>query len=222
MLSAMQLSSVKVLIWDFDGTLYRAVPAFHEAILEAAYRVIMIHTGWSKEKTMQQFHSVYKISTPSSTETTAKLCNIPIRQAAIECELAKEDRAKYLQHDQKLIDLFSRLSHFTHYMLANGIQEKIIPALGILGLSHNTFAEMVTSEIVGETKPSPKGFTYIMQKTGLPPEMHLMIGDREAVDLVPAKTLGMKTCLVWSDTPSTVADVTLPTVYDIVDALMVT
>ena len=54
-----------------------------------------------------------------------------------------------------------------------------------------------------------------MDTTGLPPEAHVMIGDRELVDLKPAKTLGIKTCLVWSDVPSDVADVTLSTVYDV-------
>lgn len=213
----MQLSSVRVLIWDFDGTLYRAVPAFHEAILEAAYLVVMNHTGWNREKTIEEFHKLYKVTTPSSTETAAILCGLPIRQAAIECELAKEDRAKYLSHDQKLIDLFSRLSRYTHYILANGIQEKIIPALEILGVSPTMFVEVVTSEVVGVTKPDPAGFRYIMQKTGLPSEAHCMIGDREAVDLAPAKALGMKTCLVWSETKSDIADITLSNVYDIVN-----
>ena len=211
----MDLSSIRVLIWDFDGTLYRAIPAFHEVILRAAYRVIMNHTGWSQEKTLQRFNEVYKVETTSSTETAAKLSGISIREAAIECELTKEDRTKFIQRDDKLIALFHSLSSFTHYMLANGIREKILPALSVLGVSEDTFTEIVTSEVVGVTKPAPDGFLYIMQKTGLPAAAHLMIGDREAVDLAPAKALGMKTCLVWSETPSTVADITLPNVYDI-------
>jgi len=74
---------------------------------------------------------------------------------------------------------------------------------------------MVTSETVGTTKPHEAGFRYILAKTKLPPAQHLMIGDREAVDIVPAKKLGMKTCLVWSQVQSQIADITLPTVYDL-------
>jgi FMN phosphatase YigB (HAD superfamily) len=44
-----------------------------------------------------------------------------------------------------------------------------------------------------------------------------MIGDREAVDLVPAKAVGMHTCLVWSEIKSTIADITLPDVYRVAD-----
>ncbi|KKW01536.1 MAG: HAD superfamily (Subfamily IA) hydrolase, TIGR02253 [Parcubacteria group bacterium GW2011_GWA1_49_11] len=78
-----------------------------------------------------------------------------------------------------------------------------------------TFEEMVTAETVGITKPHPEGFRYILRKTGLPAEQHLMIGDREGVDLVPAKALGMKTCLVWAKNSSSIANVSLPTVYGV-------
>ena len=88
-----------------------------------------------------------------------------------------------------------------------------------LGLPVDTFKEMVTSETVGVTKPEEKGFRYIMDKTGLPPEAHMMIGDREAVDFAPAKKLGMHTCLVWSEEKSKIADITLPTVYEVADIL---
>lgn len=214
-----KFTEIHVLIWDFDGTLYRSVPAFHTMILEAAYRVVMKHTGWDLEKTIKEFNKVYKVTTPSSTETAAKLAGLTIAQAAIECELSKEDRGKYISRDERLIEMFSKLSGYTHYILANGIREKILPALSILGVSQNIFREIVTSEIVGVTKPQPDGFLYIMKKTGLAAHEHLMIGDREAVDLVPAKSLGMKTCYVWSDEQSPVADVTIPQVYDLAGML---
>lgn len=214
-----KVSGINVCIWDFDGTLYRAVPAFHDAILETAYGVVMSHTGWSREKAFSEFHNIYKVTTPSSTETVAKLAGIPIVQAAIECEFTKDDRAKYLSRDEKLVSLFSRLSGFTHYILANGIREKILPALSVLGVPVTVFSEIVTSETVGVTKPQPDGFLYIMKKTGLPANRHMMIGDREAVDLVPAKSLGMKTCLVWSDKKSEIADVTIRTIYELPNVL---
>lgn len=213
-----RLPEVKVLIWDFDGTLYKANAELDQVILEADYEVVMRHTGWDRAKTVEAFHKIYKVKTPSSTETASLLAGISISEAAVECEQYK-DRLKYLTSDKNLTVLFSKLSGYTHYMLVNGIVEKTIESLARLGVPKNTFAEIVTSETVGVTKPNPKGFQYILQKTGLPPAAHLMIGDREAVDLVPAKSLGMRTCLVWSDTASVVADVTVPTVYDVVNVL---
>jgi HAD superfamily hydrolase (TIGR01549 family) len=209
-----QFHGVHILIWDFDGTLTPPNAAFNSRIIEADYQVVMAHRGWTHEKTAAEFAKIYNVTTPSSTQTAAKLAGISVKEAAIECEQYK-DRTAFLSADPHLQSLFTALSGYTHYMLANGARDKLIEALGVLGIPVSTFAEIITAETVGVTKPDPKGFTYIMQKTGLSPEAHLMIGDREAVDLIPAKALGMHTCLVWSETNSTVADVTVPTVYDL-------
>lgn len=213
-----KISGVSVCIWDFDGTLYRPTPALTQAIIEADYELIMRHTGWDKAKTVEEFHKIYKVKTPSSTETAAELAGISVQEAAIECELYK-DRRPFLSRDQRLIDMFAKLTHYTHYFLVNGIQEKVRESLDVLGVSPDIFREFVTAEVVGVNKPQPDGFRYIMEKTGLPADAHLMIGDRVAVDLVPAKALGMKTCLVWSDVKDSIADVVLPEVYGVVSVL---
>lgn len=213
-----KLSGIKVCIWDFDGTLFAPNPNLTKDIIEADYRVVINHTGWSRKKTIEEFHKIFKVKTPSSTETAAILSNIPVSQAAIECEDFK-DRIKYLSRDEKLIDMFKTLSGYTHYILANGSVEKIVPGLSVLGIPKETFTEIVTSEIVGFNKPNPAGFLYVMKKTGFQPEQHLMIGDRDAVDLAPAEKLGIRTCLVWEASKSALADFTLPTVYDVVKIL---
>ena len=183
-------SDVRVCIWDFDGTFFEPIPALNDAIIEADYTVVMAHTKWDREKTIEEFHKIYKVVTPSSTETAARLANISLREAAIECEHYK-DRTKYLKYDPKLPELFMKLSNFQHFILANGIREKIIPALEVLGVNKETSVDIATSEIVGLNKPQPDGFLYIMRETKLPASNHIMIGDREAVDLVPAKSLGI-------------------------------
>jgi putative hydrolase of the HAD superfamily len=104
--------------------------------------------------------------------------------------------------------------------LGNGSKDQIAIGLSALGLNRNIFKEIVTSELVGVNKPKDGGFKYIMEKSGMDAALHLMVGDRELVDLAPAKALGMKTCLVWSLKPSMVADITLPTVYDLSQVLI--
>jgi HAD superfamily hydrolase (TIGR01549 family) len=191
---------ISVCIWDFDGTLYKPTPELDRAIIEADYILVMKHTGWSREKTVTEFHKIFKVVTPSSTETAARLAGISVKEAAIECEQYK-DRRLYLSYDDKLVAAFATLTRFTHYLLVNGISEKVSEGLAILGLSPSLFKEIVTAEIVGVNKPQLNGFRYILEKTGLPPQSHIMIGDREAVDLVPAKSVGMQTCLVsWGVT----------------------
>lgn len=214
----MKLSGIRVCIWDFDGTLYKQQPALLDEIRESEYRVLMDHMGWNHTHAVEAFHNVYLKKTPSGTQTVSLVAGISMKAAAVETTKYVDYR-KYLSPDSKLAEMFVRLAGYKHMMLVNGTQQSVTHGLSLMEINRALFDEIVTSEIVGETKPSTKGFKYILKKTGLPPAAHLMIGDREQVDLVPAKSLGMKTCLVWSDTQSTIADVTLPTVYALTDVL---
>lgn len=214
-----RLKDIKILIWDFDGTLYKPNPLLWHDVREGEYQTIINHTGWTRDKAEKEFQKLHKISVTSATEVAAVLSGITIVDAAVEME-QYFDRRKYVKHDEELIRLFKKLRGFRHFTLANGVITRQKETLGVLGVHPDTFKEMITSETVGFTKPHEAGFRYILDKTGLPPEHHLMIGDREAVDLVPAKKLGMKTCLVWSDTPSAIADRTLATVYTVPDILL--
>lgn len=219
---ATKLPGITVCVWDFDGTLYRSQQALKDQIRDSEIRVIMDHTGWTHEQASEKFYTVFNVVTPSGTKAASILANIPNDQASIECS-RYTDYAPYLHTDPKLTAMFADLTRFDHYMLVNGTQESVSRGLGLLGVSPSVFREIVTSEIVGETKPGTKGFTYIIGKTGLPPEAHLMIGDREAVDLVPAKSVGMRTCLVrWGATkPQTGSvDSVIEDIYAVPDLLI--
>ncbi len=214
-----EFANVRILIWDFDGTLYKHNKDLLHAVREAEYKTIIHHTHWNREEAIAEFEKIYKKVTPSATEVVASLCKIQTKEAAIETE-QYFDRTTYLTRDVKLVRLFKKLSPFRHFILANGIARGIVQALAVLGIPRETFEEIVTSEIVNVNKPHEEGFRYILNRTALPPEQHMMIGDREAVDLAPAKKLGMKTCLVWSKKQSTIADVTLATVYNVNNVLL--
>lgn len=212
-------SHIKVLVWDFDGTLYAPSPDLWKKVREAEYRVIENHTRWKRDRVVAEFVKLHKRVLPSATEVTAHLCGITIAQAAVEMEVYF-DRRDYVTRDEQLIGMFRKLTNFRHFILANGVKKRHIETLAVLGLPPATFEMMVTTDVVGVTKPHEEGYRVILAETLLPPNQHLMIGDREAIDLIPAKKLGMKTCLVWSQEQSKIADITLPTVYDIVKILV--
>lgn len=209
-----KFSDIKVLIWDFDGTLYKQIPALLDNIRDTEIQVIVEHTGWNEKKAKEEFYKVYGVTTPSGTTAVSQITHIPHAQSSRETS-ALTNYKKFLHAEPRLPQLFDTLTQYRHFMLVNGSQESVSQGLALLQLDKNIFEEIITSEVVGETKPSTKGFLYILNKTGLPPGEHCMIGDREMVDLAPAKMLGMKTCLVWQEAESTVADVTVKTVYDV-------
>lgn len=212
-------TNIKVLIWDIDGTLYKPNPRMWKAIFEASFQVIISHTNWPRRKTIAEFNQVYPSQTTSQTAAVALITQLPVAQVAREAETYK-DRSRFLKPDPRLVRLFEQLVNFKHYLLVNGIQAVTKKTLTILGLNEKIFQEIITSEIVGVNKPDSKGFEYILNKTHLPPEQHLMIGDREKVDLLPAKKLGMKTCLVWSKKSSEIADAALTNIYEVAKLLL--
>lgn len=214
-----KFSGIKILIWDFDGTLFKPNEGFFSAVREAEFKVLMHHMGWTREKAEEEFQKVYKVVYPSATQTIGVLAGITTAQAAREME-DLFDRRNFVSRDEKLIALFSKLKTYRHIMFGNGIMAKHKETLPVLGIAPETFELYVTSEVVGKTKPSPDGFQYILDYTKLPASQHLMIGDRDLVDLAPALRLGMHTCLVWSDTPGPHADITIPTTYDIINHLV--
>lgn len=219
-----RFTDIRVLIWDFDKTLYKPNFELDHKVRESEYKVIMSSTGWDKNKTEEEFDKVYPSRFLSATEAVAHITQKTVAQTASEMEMLF-DRTKYISRDEKLITLFKKLTTFEHYILMNGVEKKAEEALAVLGVRRDTFREIVTAGQVGRNKPNKEGYRYISEKTGVSPEHHLMIGDRILVDLVPAKELGMKTCWVhWNaslgEVQDSAIDVCIPSVYDVEEILV--
>jgi putative hydrolase of the HAD superfamily len=206
------MKDIRTIIWDLDNTLYKRNPELQKDLRNAEISVICAHTGWGRQKAIDEFNAIHTSVFQSATEASAHLSHIPTSQAAKECE-TYFDRIKYLHADKLLQNLFTALSSYEHFILTNGVIEQTTEAIIALGLSPSLFSEIVTSQQTGVNKPNPDGFLYIMKKTGRPAHEHLMVGDRDLVDIEPAKKLGFQTCFVWGE--STIADVSVQTVYDV-------
>jgi HAD superfamily hydrolase (TIGR01549 family) len=208
----MKLTGIKTIIWDLDNTLYKRNIHLQNDLREAEISVICAHTGWTRQKARNEFNTIHPSVFQSATETAAHLAKIPTPEAAQETE-KYFNRVQYLTKDIQLIQVFEKLKMFEHFILTNGVIEQTKKAICTLGLLPEQFTEIVTSEQTGVNKPNPAGFLYIMNITGQRASEHVMIGDRDLVDIEPAKKLGMKTCFVWGE--SQIADVSIPTVYDV-------
>lgn len=214
-----KLKNIKVLVWDVDGTLYERAPEYHLLVERKEYellsRVKKISLTAAK-KLLREKKKIYK----SATRSLVELGCGDIREVGREIEV--ENKENYFKKDPKLLAVFKNLTQFRHLTLRNGTYEGTIETLEALGfnLSLRPFERVFsTVDDFGTVKPDPVIFEKILEYTGLPANQHLMIGDRVEVDLVPAKKIGMKTCLVWSKSDNPSVDFILPTVYGIVNLL---
>lgn len=83
-------------------------------------------------------------------------------------------------------------------MWSNIHAERILPALGI---DPKWFTHFLSPDEVKNPKPALDGFTLVIERSSLPPENILFIGDSIEKEIVPAKSLGIITGLIWGTSP---------------------
>lgn len=207
--------NIKVIAWDMDTTLYKPNSALGKAFLDGCVWELAKIKNISFKKAQkifdrernktnsssQVFLNLFKENTPA--ETFYKLWEIQRRIGKV----------NFLRKDPKLPELLRSLKNFRHFLISNSVPEEIDSVLSAIGLQRDYFEKCISVVDAGEPKPGSKPFELLLKLTGLPPEQHLYIGDREKVDIEPAKKLGMKTILVWGE--SKIADLSLPSVYDV-------
>lgn len=209
-------SKIRVIVWDVDGTWYRPQndlvkeetkqrALFIAEKLGVGYKTALGMVKEETKKTKSRTMAVSNITGVSYFNVLKAIQNVI-------------DRSKFLSKDQKLIDLFGKLSNFRHAVCTNMRTNVFEKTVFLLGLQKVKFDPVVTPDTSGVMKPDEGAFKMVLEKTGLKPSEHLFVGDREGVDIVPAKKLGMQTCFVWGK--SGMADISIETVYDLDDIML--
>lgn len=207
------INNIKVLIWDLDGTLYQELPEIKKEIHQNVIKAIVKTKSISFKKGEELYSQVYA-QVKSNTKT---LINLGVdKDYVLSGNWYNQAQLKYLKKDPDLVKVFKQLSNLRHIIDTNSNKQVTFKKLKILGLDLNFFGKIFTSTDMGDkVKPDPFAFKIVLQFTKLRPQEHLFIGDSEGKEIIPAQKIGMKTCLVWGK--SEIANISLPTVYDIVE-----
>jgi len=209
------LRNVKHLLWDVDGTLYKSKPDLLDAIQHGIYTRVAASLSIPYEEARSRFLAVYA----RLGGATATAVELGLDRRLIQEAVDSVDKTRYLRPDPKLRDMFeATLRTFTHIIVTNTSRKGTVRTLEVLGLSPRIFQGIVTADDVLQSKPDVGPYTKALEITGSPVHQHVSIGDREKVDILPAKRLGMKTILVWG--VSEAADASVPTVYDVPTVLV--
>jgi len=209
------LRDVKHLLWDVDGTLYKSEPDLLKAIQHEIYTRIAVGLSVSYEEARKRFLALYA----RLGGATATVVELGLNRRLIPDAVDSVDKTKYLKPDPKLRDMFEvTLRAFTHVIVTNTSRKGTLRTLELLGLSPKIFQGIVTADDVLRSKPDVEPYVKAQKMTGSAAHQHVSIGDREKVDILPARKLGMKTILVWG--ASQMADVSVPTVYDVPSVLV--
>lgn len=84
------------------------------------------------------------------------------------------------------------VSLFTNARLANAQK-----TLSVVNVNADWFTHILAGDDVAKRKPALDGFHLMIEKSGIPANQILYVGDRVDVDIKPAKAVGMLSCLVY-------------------------
>ncbi len=117
---------------------------------------------------------------------------------------------KYLEPNRNLIPIMDKVCGRAA-ILTSAPLVWAKKALAFLGIDQYFDGSVFTGE--GDIrKPNPEAFRQVIKFLNCPPSQVFSIGDQEQTDILPAKTLGMKTIIVGSE--SLVADYSIKTIDD--------
>jgi len=210
--------TVKAIIWDVDGTFYRnekLAMALKNEFINYLAEVL----GKPRETVSLLFEEESK-RCPCWSKTVEVLSGVDESQVILAIE-EKVDKSRYLEKDGKLVKVFEKLKDFRHLILTNSRYKNTVSTLRALGFSPKSEAEVnlefppfekiFAFEQTKTIKPRKEALLKVLDYTKLSPEKHLLVGDIADVDIIPARQLGMKTCLVWGHHP--LAEINLANIY---------
>jgi putative hydrolase of the HAD superfamily len=193
------LSDIRSIVFDLDGTLYVSEELAEDiwrtaCDLVAQTRGVDFAAGQELLRSARRRLAETLEEEPTLTRTCLELgIDAPEFHRALQEQIRPE---RYLDHDPVLYALLDSLrDRCDLYLYTNNslpLTRRILALLGVEEL----FARLFTIEFTWHPKPDPETLERILEEIGGPPASFLFVGDRQQVDLKIPRRLGISTLLV--------------------------
>lgn len=218
------IDEIAVIGWDLDGTLYPADPRLSELIEVKKRERLALEFGGDLAKAEAEYERIFE-ELGSNSKTLSAL-GIDGHEFFVEL-WDTIDLEEFIKPDPKLVEMFERLPVGRHFVLSNSnTREQIEKKLGLIGIPLSVFETIISTVEVGKNKPDPEPFEVAMERMkistrddpgmlnpGVGKRNVMYVGDKVRTDVVGAKGVGMRTCLVGDESEK--ADVCVPKIYDV-------
>jgi len=182
----------RTLLFDMDNTLYTNEPLARFQI-DVLYRFVAEKTGTDVETAKREFEAKRKQFSEMVDMGVSRSGMIPRFYASMaEWNRYRDEHISaegYLERDEQLVSAFERLKtqDFGLAVVSNSAQKFVREAMSLLGID----AQVVTSDLIHEFKPSIDYFVTATRFLGVNPDSCISIGDRDS-DIYPANIIGIK------------------------------
>jgi phosphoglycolate phosphatase len=203
--------NIKYVWFDFAGTLYKETLEFHKIHDKLRYETYAKLTGINDPETAKNEFLAQLKKYGSNTDVFQSLGQSSSYWMKT---LDNLDYASVLKPDTEVTETLSKLKDMLPISIfTNFDKQRISNLLSLLQIPVEYFTYIINGDDVPERKPALNGFHEMVNRSGLPADQNLYICDRVQVDVKPAKQVGLRTCLLYSESPE--ADFCLENFSDI-------
>lgn len=204
-------NNIKHVWFDMDGTLTVHTDEFHKVHNDLRYQTYAsVVKREVDEALIDEYENLYKKFGSNSAVFTSlgKPSDFWMQY------FDQIDQTRYYEPIPDIYETLDMLrqivpiSLFTNVKLANAQK-----TLSVVNVNADWFTHIVSGDDIANRKPALDGFHLIIEKSGLPANKILYVGDRIDVDIKPAKTVGMLSCLLY--TQSDEADFCFPSMRNL-------
>lgn len=191
--------NVKHVWFDFAGTLFKETPEFNELHDKLRYQTYANLQGLDDlSKAKNEFLELYS----KYGSNSAVFRSLGQSSGYWMKALDDFDFASVLKPDPIVYETLNKLKDIVLISLfTNFVRDRIPKLLALLDIPVEDFTHILGGDDIKERKPALDGFRLMIEKSNLPADQILYVGDRVDVDIKPAKAVGMKSCLVYSKSP---------------------
>ncbi len=203
--------------FDVDNTLYKLGPDIEMVLLENIVHSVSSVRGQAYNEARDDFFAHYN-ELHSASASLAKM-GVPNGKALVQEAMENAGMASVLRKDAKLRRLMLSLSkRYKLFLITGSSLEHTHAKLRALGLSDpGLFKAQICSDSAYRREDG-SAFRRVSEILSVPLQKMMFIGDREAIDILPAKSLGVKTAIV--NGRSKEADYNLDAIYELEELLL--
>ena len=186
---------IKHVWFDLEGTLTTRSDDFNKAHNQLRYQTFATLVGKPiTDELKQEFEELYKVHGSNS----AVFRSLGRASDFWQTRFNTLDKTQYYKPMRAIYSTVEKLQEKMPISLFTNVKPgEVSKTLTIIDIDQSWFTHIITGDDIQERKPALDGFYVMIEKSGVHPEEILYVGDRIKVDILPAKEVGIKTCLVW-------------------------
>ncbi len=193
------LAGRRLVVFDLDGTLYDAA-RFPEYVARAESlpaECLAARLDIPRIEAEERLRMAL-LAAPGTSLTALLATTFGVSLSAFNrFREARLRPGELLVEDQDLAAAIADLaSRFTLVLATNAAPRVAAGTLRALGIAADVFAAVLTAEDLGWAKPDVRFFSAVLERLSCPAGLSVSVGDRLAVDIEPARAVGMAAILV--------------------------